>query len=836
MKIDCQCVKKELFLKASPFLSFKFLWDYLPIRRNETFIEITFNLHSKFKHQIVLSFHLATVASRDGIIHIFKWPRKTLLLFPVSTDRSRKLRFTSASLKVLKNRSNRMHKRSKLIVGVILILTMLPLVVLFQNFTPVVTVGSESKMFVPLNYSPLSGFQEKMTATRETLVFTVSPRILNYIKNGSYVPRVAVQNISGTVILAALSSVDHAGGRATLITSTPGKYVFVSAPFTNDFPIVTHWKQSLNAGRGGFQAGASDAIGTLDYSPSVNLIGETTDIFDTDPASPFTFNIKKYALFSSDPINPNANVPSIDRYVGENYAVDKITDRLAVYQSLKALETTGYPLLHRNHPWAFDTTQSVQKRVLQNLPAFQVVHATVVEAEVGKSSLATYVLPPNWVSKPATPYPVLFNGHYDIHQNFVWGHGQDFILIMSHLLSSGSGPTVGIIWNGGGAYGSQTMQLSAYHNAAYLFHLAQFYVGADLQRIVTAGISRGAQTALNVAANPIFDNYKVSYALAWSLPSIMGEHAIQWASTTYPGDMINLAWTTGYKYSYQESFVDPNTGLKGLPLFLKNAAGSEDPGFADQLSPIGDWSLESMKSKGTSVYLSIGTNDGYLPFNNQLRVYQKMQQLGIPAQMDIGFRIGHSFFTDRNQLVANAMKEVIAKTFKPFSGIKYYQKPASGSGAAVEVNPGPFFFAEIPKQVYLGQKLRLDSAGTKGLAYSLFYYKIDDDLWKTQRQIRTIGDYTILRSNIFSSTESVQSIPIDVEVPQDMLPGNYICLAVISNDNGQTWNVVDMYKNSDPRDGGLTIFEVLTKEQTLPGPDLGSSLMKNGTGSGISTH
>lgn len=719
----------------------------------------------------------------------------------------------------------------------VLLVTAAPLLILFQNFTYAnVPTSTASKLFVPKNFAPLSGFVEKLTTSKENLSLTVPTKVLSFIVAGKYANWIAYQNNTGVVALIAPGTVDMVTGLVTLNTSNPGRYVFVSEPFTNDYPIVTHWKQSLNFGRGGFQAGASDAIGTLDYSPELDIVGESSDLFDNDPLSPLTFNIKKYALFSADPLEPQATVPSIDRYVGENYSVDRITDRLAVFQSLKTLETTGFPLIHRNHPWAFDSTLSTQKHVMQNIPVLQVVHAIVIEAEAGKSSLATYILPPNWVSRPLKPYPVLFNGLYDIHQNFSWGYGQDFIQIISNLVSSGVGPTVGILWNGGGAYGPQTMQMSSYLNVAYLFNLAQYYAGIDMQKIVTAGISRGAQTAINVAANPIFNNYKVAYALAWSPPSIMGEHVSAWVSTNYPGDFINQAWTTGYKYAYQSTFRDPNFGLDGRALFLKNVTGSVDANFADALSPVGDWVLDALKSKGTSVYVSAGTNDAFIPFNNQLRLYNRLKEKGIPTEFDIGYRYGHSYFVDKNQLITGAMKEVFAGTLKPFAGIKNFRRPAAGVGPAESFVPDKVFFAEIPKQVYLGQKLRLDTAGSPGLAYSIFFYKIDDALWNTQRQIRTIGEYTTLQSNIFSSSDAIQSLPFDVEVPFTMLTGKYICLAAISVDLGKNWSLVDMFKNSDPSNGGLTVFEVLAIEQTSPASVLGPSLMFNGTATGVSLY
>lgn len=702
--------------------------------------------------------------------------------------------------------------------------------------TPVFA-GSEAKLFVPQNYAPLSSFIEKSTTTSETMNFTVSPQILNYITVNQYSSWVAFQNTSGVVSLLTPTSIQAATGKVTLTTTQKGKFVFVSSPFINDYPIVTHWKQSLNGGHGGFQAGAADGIGVLDYFPEFNVVGETTDIFDQNPNSPYTFNVAKYALFSSDPIEPNAKVPTVDRYVGENYAVDKITDRLAVYQSLKAVETTGFPLIHRNHPWAFNSSITMTKRVIQNLPAFQIVHAMVVEAEVGKSSLATFILPPGWVSRPTKAYPIMFNGMYDIHQNFSWGSGQDFIQIIADLLKSGMGSSVGILWNGGGAYGPQTMQLSAYLNAAYLFELAKYYTGADPQKVVTAGISRGAQTALNVAANPIFSNYKVSYALAWAPPVTLGEHSQTWASSNYPGDFVNGSWSTGYKYAYQSGFIDPITGLDGRKLFMQSVSGYADQYFTDALSPLGDWLIASLKAKGTSVYMSVGTHDSFIPLNHGLRLHQKIKDFGIPVGFDLGHRLGHAYFTDRRQIIFNAMKEMISGTLKPFSGVRHFRQTTEPGLLAEEFTPNKTFIAELPQQLYRGEKMRVDIAGSAGMLYSVFYFKINDAIWNNQKQIQTIGEAITLQSGVFSGSAEIQSQPYDIVVPTDMPIGKYICLAAISVDNGATWSLVDMTKNPNPKDNGLTLIEVIPQEQTEMGPKLGSDLTYKGAlGSGISTH
>lgn len=698
--------------------------------------------------------------------------------------------------------------------------------------------GSEANLFVPNQYAPLSSYVAKTSTNSEILVFSVKPALIQYVVSNGLAGWVAFQNVQGAVSLLSPTSYNITDGTVSLQTNLPGKYVIVAETFTNDYPIVTHWRQSLNAGKGGYELGAADPIGTIDFDPSAGAPSLITDIFDSNPLSIYTYNTEKYALFSSDTMAPQARVPGFERYVGENYAVAKISDRMAVYLSLKSIESTGFPLLHRSHPWAFYEQSPAGKKVLTSAPAFQAVHAIPIEAEAGKPSLITYILPPNWNKSGAT-YPILFNGFYDIHENFALANGSDFINVIGNLINANQGSSIGVLWNGGGAYGSQTINLSSYLNVAFVFYITQSLAHGDPYRVVTAGISRGGSSAFNVAANPIFDNYRVRYALVHSPPVKFGEHVMNWFTTNYPGDYANVAWATGYKYAYQTNFVDPLTGLNGKALTLQNISGSVDPAYADLISPLGDWLIDSLKAKGTSVLLSAGTHDAFIPFHHQMLLHERLKNKGVPVELNIAYRFGHNYFLDKVAAMQEALRRVLTGSTTVYSGTKHFRREGEfgeSFSRAVQFTPSQTLSVELPKQVYHGQQLKLSVSGSMGLHYIIAYFKINDSLWNSSRQVTLVGDPQIVAGGVFNvGTEPLQSHAIDFNVPGGLTTGKYLYF-IMTSPNGNDWTLMDLAKVPQAVSDRVAVFDVTASEPTLPALEINQLLNIQDRGWGLCSY
>ncbi|MEW5760787.1 MAG: hypothetical protein AB1779_08485, partial [Candidatus Thermoplasmatota archaeon] len=454
-------------------------------------------------------------------------------------------------------------------------------------------------LFVPDKFVPLSQFVVRGSENEGSLLLlSVKPEILKYLVKKNQRICVAYYSSQGAPIkYLPPTSINVDQGIVYLHTSLIGVFTVVSSAFFNDFPIVTHWDQSLRNGRGGPRIGASDPLGIMDIDLKNGHIKVQSYIYDRNPKSPYTYATDKYALFE----DPTARVPSYERYIGENYAIYKITDLLAIWTSDQVRQKTGYPLMHRNYPWAFDRSAPLERQIQTCVPIFQVAHAHLIATTPDKGSLATFLLPPYWEPNPgdsAKKYPILFNGHYDIHKDGFVIHAYCFINIINDLISQGYGGTMGILWNGGGALGTRTFQRSAYDNADLLFRIAERLLGADPHKIVMVGASRGGVTALGMAANPYHENYTVEYAIA-SVPAVkLGEH-IDFISPTYPALLGVLDQDTGYKYAWRQGWRDPESNLTASQLIMFNLLGTIDPQTADNRSPFSDDQVNALLQKGT---------------------------------------------------------------------------------------------------------------------------------------------------------------------------------------------------------------------------------------------
>ena len=99
--------------------------------------------------------------------------------------------------------------------------------------------------------------------------------------------------------------IDETSGAVNLVNARAGQYVVVSASIANEFPIVTHWNQALNKGRGGREIGGAEK-----RHREMNG-SDATRFYDNNPKSPFLWSPKN-ALFSTDNTAPNATLPDYE--------------------------------------------------------------------------------------------------------------------------------------------------------------------------------------------------------------------------------------------------------------------------------------------------------------------------------------------------------------------------------------------------------------------------------------------------------------------------------------------------------------------------------------------
>jgi hypothetical protein len=595
------------------------------------------------------------------------------------------------------------------------------------SLTVAATESSPGTIFVPDSFVPLSPFIEANPGSDPyAIILPVRSDILSFASNSGLSIQVVCS--SGTIAYSDPSALDETGGLVVLETTQTGDCAVVGDSddgfFENDFPIVTHWNQNLNAGKGGFEPGSADS----------------TPVFgDSDVLSPYSYS-SDFAPFSDD---PDTILPGYEQYIAENFATGTITGLQAVTDSDTVLQETGFPVVHKNYPWALDTKAPIEKQVRENIPAFQIAHAYLIAVEPDKSSLATFILPPFWNSNPSTKYPVLFNGFYDIHSSSYAGYAVKFMNIIGRAVNNGTGTAMGALWNGGGASVSIAQSRSAYDNASLLFSTAESLLGADTDKVVAIGGSRGAHTALMVASNPYHDNYSVKFALAMSPPIKFGDHALDYSDTTYNAVLGSVSGTDGYKYAWQIGWVDPVTGLTGRELFLRNLLNTTDKSTANNLGIWSDTHINSLKNRGTKVLLTAGSNDHFMPLNIEVEYAQKLKEMGVPVRFELNYRFGHGGIEQYEwETFENAVTAVLKNEEVPLEeGIFHYRRESEENYQ----NRAPFFPAsqpivlEAPKLVAFGERNAFVFVGGPNVQINLKVYKIDDNAWLSGSTI--VKDY-----------------------------------------------------------------------------------------------
>ncbi|MEW6214879.1 MAG: T9SS type A sorting domain-containing protein, partial [Nitrospirota bacterium] len=530
---------------------------------------------------------------------------------------------------------------------------------------------------------------------------------------------------------------------------------------------------------------------------------------------------RKYALFDND-----ADVPSYERYVGENYAIYKIADRYAIWFSDEVLRSTGFPVIHRNYP--------LQSPLLHNVPVFQVIHAWLIATEQDKSSLATFLVPPFWPeSMPQEGYPVLFSGHYDINSNSFVENGPIIIQVVGEVLNSGKGSALGILWNGGGASGPGTMQRSAYDNAAILFEMARDSLKINPNAIITFGGSRGGFTALAMAANPYHNNYRAVYALAYGPPVKGGEHLQRFQNTCYPRLMHCNDVTTGYSYSWRLGWKDPITGMSGRELYRYNLVGTIDYAYMDSfLFPASPFHLQALKDKGTRVLLSIGTHDAFMPLPLYFKYMDGLQKHEIPVRFEIFYRWGHTVSASIPDYLTYCLESILNGDTLNFPiGTFHYRRLNNDNPNECE----EFFPAyqpivlEAPKACAKPETVTISIIGDEGLGYDLLLWKINDSsLEKNQ---------SVLKEFIAQRMQGVlpdSKFVVELLASADLDSGYYLYELFFSRDN-INWIQIPSEYVPQPGEKGPPILQIFETEPMLSGYDVANILGKENRGWGLSS-
>lgn len=385
----------------------------------------------------------------------------------------------------------------------------------------------------------------------------------------------------------------------------------VCAPY-HELPVVTHWSNALNAAQ--YLATDQATIGAA-YPGGTYVPG------------------------TCYPYYAGGRIPDLDHYIGDTWSVSAISDAdaKAVFEGI--CRRTGVPV-------RLLRPDAVEAGRLRSRPgAVQVVHANVVDG-----SLVTVVLPANWSGQaPAATWPIVANGFYDLNDNVFRQEGPDLIRMIALSTTSGRTGAIGVLWNGGGALASRTMNPRALDQFAHVVDFVAQRFGGDRHRILMYGGSRGGVTTLAMASNPKGHDYTVTYAAPVVPPTRIGEHALL-QSTTFPGLLEAAAWSTGLADAWRTGWRYPAcagkahlTGLTAPQAHLFILTGTTDPAYADaHLALISPDYVAGLKAAGTRVYMQFGSHDFIVPYAHEVEYAKSLLDGGVPLEVDVLIRAGHA--------------------------------------------------------------------------------------------------------------------------------------------------------------------------------------------------
>jgi len=562
--------------------------------------------------------------------------------------------------------------------------------------------------FVPDRYVPISAVVHcEAAGTSERLA--VSRPLLDDLTELGHRLYIAWGEVGQTRYTGELT-VEREQGEVRFVAQGQGPHAVVAETLVHAYPVTTHWCAALNGGRGGFQPGASDGLGQIDWDAAEGRRTVQGQFRCDDERSPYYFRSERYALWPDD---PDARAMAYERYVGETYSLYSVSEAAALQLSAEALAHSGYPALIRRA----DTPLAE----LEGVPAFQLVHNVII-GEGAHRSLATYILPPLW-RRGAADCPAVFSGFYDQNENVFSVIGPDMLRLIGELYNERGAGVVGIIWNGGGSIGTRTLQQSIYDNLDALFERAIRDFGVREDGIVTVGGSRGGFASLLAAANPSRQSYRVRYAVCANVPFLIGTPLLTMLNSGHPILDQAMCEDTGYKDAWRKGWRDEQ-GRSGMERFLETTVGTSDLAEIDEArSPASETVMRRLAANGTQVLQSHGTHDPFTASWLAYRWVDRARALGIPVRHEIGYRFGHNNCVPPMTSAKRCLESIVSGEPLTMASDYHYARasadPADWSRAALlEVERQPLFL-EAPKVVVRGAANDFTLYGVPGMDYRL---------------------------------------------------------------------------------------------------------------------
>lgn len=524
--------------------------------------------------------------------------------------------------------------------------------------TPTAVFSDAAHLFDPLGKLALSRFRPIAPLTTATL--RIDPSVRSWAESTDDLA-VICRNAGGAITyLPSGHWVSTASGvRITAPANSAGTiYVAVHDGLGHDLPVVTHWDASANPStngpRGGFALGASDGISqaTLDLTTGdpVFMLGIGDSSGRTIGGKPYVYR-NDLALFSdgSEHGSPGTGiefeeVPDAERFIAETWSLYSIDPLLVLRLSDRIRAWTGHPAISLN--------QGAALQHLDNVPCFQFLHAYLVDIDVSgdaypggyfENSIATFVLPPHWTAAAAEDsYPLLTNGHYDLHAATFRNIGEHAAL----ALDRASGPCVAALWNGGGAVACQTMHPSARDNYARLVDVAADELRSDRERIVAVGGSRGGTTALLMGSNLRGEDYAVRYIIAENPQVRQSESLWDYGDPSRYIIQSTMDGFVGIHEAVEPGWIIPIPPHRTAPdQSAWVSMGTANRFLVEQLyEATAPTQAQALAGQLYGLVLRSGTHDTSHPMHQHVEYAAQMRALGLPVRHEIAYRSGHDPF------------------------------------------------------------------------------------------------------------------------------------------------------------------------------------------------
>lgn len=498
-------------------------------------------------------------------------------------------------------------------------------------------------------------------------------------------------------------------GTTTTTTTLPAVTLVSCNSAVFQLPVATHWS---NANGGAVIEGASDAYRVDNPDGNSNRI--------------YNFGI----------------LPEYEKYIGDVFSIEKLADLDVRTWSTDQCVKYGIAVDVKK-PSSYSNWGIAKSAASARRGALQIIPALVVN-----KSLMTIILPVDWDPQaPAGTYPVIFNGAYDVHANMRL-EGNYEISAIANLWRTKNLKAIGIVWNGMGAVASRTMNEGALAEFNTLIQRAGTYFGADPQRIVTFGGSRGGLTSLRIASNPLNFPYKVKAAYAAVPPDQVGTIG-KLTSATVPALIYAASWSIGFKDTFLPGWTYPNvgnslTGLTTNEAHVKILTGTSDLVFADANYSLSSARyIQALKNSGTQVFLEIGSHDFIVPWIDQFNYARVLEANGIPHELRVNYLAGHwQDSTALEQTLNQALDKVSSGSSSSYFSIgrKSYYRVNELNGQVEPVSK-QMFTLELPKKILPGASGFIVATGIPGTKFKFQFSFNGSSLVDFERTLDNTGRF-----------------------------------------------------------------------------------------------